>query len=801
MGILSEYAFCPAVPLIRFRCTVASRPAGQVSKSEVNLQIGTKLAIQAGQGSAQRRFRFAMAGCALALVLLPFSFRAESHLETTAQIASGEAAQVDRELATRFQSPYANRLVLVFNGLPEPYESGRNQTIDFIEQSLRSEPGVSIVTSELDWSDPLFEGSGSGGLMLIGLDAQGADLESLLARLRARCASLQSQLHMQYPALSLEITGETPLNVDVRKISSEQVEQAELRVVPVTLVLLLIAFGSLVAAMLPVGVGLLAISMTMGAVALIAERFHLSILVQNLASMLGLGLGIDYALLMVNRFRESLAEGRDPGSAADLLWKNAGHTLIVSASTVAIGFTVLLWVPIGDIRSMGVAGLLVAAMSVLLCTLVLPWVLGLLGARINRWSLGISVTGLLRRLLPRSVGDSDARAMWRRLGMAVTARPWLSLLLAGAPLVLLALEGRHISLGLPSGDWLPPSAESVKAIHTLEKMGRAGIVQPIRIVLDLPAGSSPTSARGWVALNRFARFIAADRRCAEVLSVTTLVGDGSGPADLDTLPQRTRKSFLSTDGRAALFEVMPAASLTAGEEVLWVQQLRKFNAAEVTALPGATMRIGGYAAWNADYENVADKYLPRVMAAVIAGSLVALFIGFRSVFVAVKAVLLNLLSVGASFGALVLVFQDGLGGSIFGVPGGVGKVFMEIPIVSFAIVFGLSMDYEVFLVARVREERRRGLGERAAVAEGLAGTAGLITSAAAIMISVFAAFTLGGFLAIKMMGFTLAVAVLIDATLVRMIIGPALLQLAGDWNWWPWGLAGSNSGGAITNSD
>lgn len=758
--------------------------------------MGTKLATTTEQRSAQRRFRLAMVGCAIALILLPFSFRAERHLETTSQIESGEAAQVDRELATRFQSPYTNRLVLVFTGLPEPYESGRNQAIDFIEQSLRSEPGVSVVTSELDWSDPLFGGSGSGGLMLIGLDTQGADLELLLARLRARCSWLQTQLHAQYPALSLEITGETPLNVDIRKISSEEVEHAELRVVPVTLILLLIAFGSLVAALLPVGVGVIAISMTMGAVALIAQHFHLSILVQNLASMLGLGLGIDYALLMVSRFRESLAEGREPGAAADQLWKSAGHTLILSAATVAIGFTVLLWVPIGDIRSIGVAGLLVAAMSVLLCTLVMPWVLGLLGTRINRWSLGISVTGLLRRLISGHVGSSDPRDTWRRLGMAVTARPWLSLTLAGAPLVLLALEGRHISLGLPSGDWFPPGAESVKAIHTLEKMGHAGVVQPIRIVLDLPAGAPPTSTRGSDALSRLTRFIAADRRCAEVLSLTTMVDTGADPSDLDTLPEQTRKSFLSSDGQAALLEVMPAEYVTASEEVRWVQQLRKVNVSEVTALPGASMRIGGYAAWNADYEKVADEYLPRVIAAVVGGSFVALFLGFRSVFVAVKAVLLNLLSVGASFGALVLVFQDGFGGSFLGVPGGVGRVFMEIPIVSFAIVFGLSMDYEVFLVARAREERRRGLGERAAVAEGLAGTAGLITSAAAIMISVFAAFTLGGFLAIKMMGFTLAVAVLIDATLVRMVIGPALLQLAGDWNWWPWGLAGSGAGGA-----
>jgi putative drug exporter of the RND superfamily len=162
-------------------------------------------------------------------------------------------------------------------------------------------------------------------------------------------------------------------------------------------------------------------------------------------------------------------------------------------------------------------------------------------------------------------------------------------------------------------------------------------------------------------------------------------------------------------------------------------------------------------------------------------------------FAAVKAVLLNLLSVGASFGALVLVFQDGHGSRLLGVGAATGMVFPIVPILSFAIVFGMSMDYEVFLVARVLEERRRGLSERAAVIEGLANTAGLITSAAAIMIAVFAAFMLGSFLVIKMLGFTLAFAVLIDATIVRMVVGPALLQLAGDWNWWPLGLYGASA--------
>jgi RND superfamily putative drug exporter len=178
-----------------------------------------------------------------------------------------------------------------------------------------------------------------------------------------------------------------------------------------------------------------------------------------------------------------------------------------------------------------------------------------------------------------------------------------------------------------------------------------------------------------------------------------------------------------------------------------------------------------------------------VTALVVGGTLVALLGGFRSLFVAVKAIVLNLISVAASFGALVWVFQDGHGSSLLGVHGGTGSVFPLVPIVTFAIVFGLSMDYEVFLVARVLEARKSGLSEEDAIPEALARTAGLITSAAAIMIVVFVAFTFGNFLVIKMIGFTLAVAVLLDATLVRIVIGPALLRLAGDWNWWPGGLA------------
>ncbi|MGC2110341.1 MAG: MMPL family transporter, partial [Candidatus Korobacteraceae bacterium] len=254
-----------------------------------------------------------------------------------------------------------------------------------------------------------------------------------------------------------------------------------------------------------------------------------------------------------------------------------------------------------------------------------------------------------------------------------------------------------------------------------------------------------------------------------------------------------RKSFLSSDGQATLIELLPTASLSPNEQIRWVREVRSFDVPAMTGVPGAVLRVGGIPAFDADYDSVVRQQLPRVVLGVVLGSLLALLIGLRSLFAAVKAILLNLLSVGASFGALVVVFQEGHGSKLFGLDGPTGVIFPIVPILAFAIVFGLSMDYEVFLVSRVLEERRCGLSERSAVIAGLARTAGLITSAAAIMIAVFAAFTMGSFLVVQMLGFTLAVAVFIDATAVRMVVGPALLQLAGDWNWWPFGLYGAQT--------
>jgi len=741
-----------------------------------------------GCGAARRRFWLAMSGFFMALALLPFSYKVERRLETAVHIKGGESEKVDVELAQRFHSPYAHRLVLVISGLPDPDSAESADTLGFLTSTLRSVPGVSGAVSSVDWPDPLFTGDNGGALIIVGMDPRDQNFEDLIPVLRQKAQWMEDQLRPRYPKIRLEITGETPLTYDLRKVSADDVRHAEERAMPVTLLLLLLAFGSLVAALLPLGIGMLSISMALGAAALLARYWHLSILVQNLATMLGLGLGIDYALLMVSRFREALAEGYDPGRAADIAAGQAGRTLIVSATTVAIGFSALVTVPISELRSIGIVGLLVTVLSVMLCTFILPWVLGLLGHRINAARLRLPGR---KFKTPESLCAASER--WENWGSVVTRHPWTALLVVGVPLLLLAYQGRKISPGIPDHNSLPAAAESVRALHTLQNMGRSGIVQSLRVVLELPPQTPALSPAGWQAVSRLTKHFQSDPRAEEVLSLPTLTGMSDTTDAVKDVPEPMRESFLSADGRALLIELLPTSTLSSNQQIKWVREVRASDVAAITGVPGATLQVGGVPALDADYDSVVKERLPKVVLGVLLGSLVALLIGLRSLFAAVKAILLNLLSVGASFGALVVVFQEGHGGRLFGLDGPTGSVYPIVPILSFAIVFGLSMDYEVFLVARVLEERRRGLSERSSVIEGLARTAGLITSAAAIMIAVFVAFTVGSFLVVQMLGFTLAVAVFIDATAVRTVVGPALLHLAGDWNWWPLGLAGAPS--------
>ena len=487
---------------------------------------------------------------AAALALLPFSFHAERHLETATHVEGSQAETVRDELADRFRSPFVDRVVLVIQGLPPADSEEGGQALETIVTGLKDQPGVSGVASYLELRDPIFLGRGGGTFVLVGLTSTEGPVESLVPKLHQLASSLENQLRGRYPAVKLELTGEIPLNFDIRKASADDVRRGESLVIPATLALLLVAFGSLIAALIPLAVGQLAIATTLAITGFLAQRLHLSILVQNLATMLGLGLGIDYALLMVSRFREAIAAGHDGPAASVIAARQAGHTLLISASTVAIGFLALLTVPISEIRSIGIAGFLVAGISVLLTNTLVPAVLVLLGPRIN-----IGCLPFTPKLDEHRAARTGKR--WRRWGKVIVAHPWLALLVAGTPLLLLAWQVRQLDTSLPRGNWLPQTAESVHALHTLEQMDRGGVVESLRIIVELPTDSIAQTDGGWDALDRLTKRLASDPRSERVISITSIAE--SNRSSLHDLSRETRRTFLSSDGRAALLEVLPAS--------------------------------------------------------------------------------------------------------------------------------------------------------------------------------------------------------------------------------------------------
>ncbi len=725
----------------------------------------------------RHRWPIVAAWALVAAFLVPAARRVEDRLEVAARMPSRQAQAVRDELEDRFRSPFTDRVLLVAEGLPGLHAPGGRRVLEQIVGSIRNLPGVAGTLSALDTNNPIFIGKNGGFLVVVGLEAGAAPVESLLPRLREKTSELLVQLRRTYPAAWLGWTGEAPLNVDLRRASAADARRAEARVLPLTLLLLLFAFGTVVASILPLSIGILSIALSLGVAAWLAHFFTISILIQTLASMIGLGLGIDYALLMVSRFREALATGLDTSAAAEEAARKAGWTIFLSAFPVSISFAALLMIPLSEQRSIGIAGLLVTLFAWALSVTLLPAVLSLLGRHIDRF-----------RVRPERPGAAaEGSEGWRRWGRRVTSRPLLALCVTTAPLLVLASQGRRIDTTMPRGDWLPRGTEAVEAYHRLGVMGRANIVHAIRVILDFPPGVTLESEAGWAAATKLHEKLSAESEAERVESLPGVL-KGRDPTYLAMLSPGIRRSLGAEDGTAALFEVIPATSLTPADQVAFARDLRTWNGSQVTGLPDAVMRVGGQPAFDADYEDTVAEHFRMVVGLVIGCTFVALFAGFRSLMIAIKAVLLNLLSVGAAFGALVLVFQDGFGSSLFGLAEPTGSVFPIIPVIVFCIVFGLSMDYEVILVARIAEARRSGFEESPAIAEGLARSATVITNAAAIMIVVFAGFTLGDFLPIKMLGFALSVAVLVDAVAVRMVIGPALLRLAGRWNWWPGGL-------------
>lgn len=722
----------------------------------------------------RRRGRVALAWLVVGTVLLFAAPRLHTALQVSAAAGpTSEATKVERLLRERFDSPYAEYAVLVLTGIPAPDSLTGRELLQDVLAALDSLPMVSRTLSFLTSGDPMFLGA-RGTFVVVGLVPDSTRAETDIVVLRAATQRIEARWRAEHPRAALGWTGSAAFDHDVRTLSSGDAASAERRAIPVTLLLLLIFFGSITAALLPIGAATLAIGVSFGAAALLATRFPMTILLENIVTMLGLGVGIDYALLMVSRFREALAAGDTPDRAAAECVRHAGHAVALSGLSVAVGFAAMLVVPVVELRSVAIGGLLVVLFSVLAATTLLPGVLAQLGHTIDAG-----------RVLPRGARGIGTHR-WRRWGLWVAAHPVLVLVLGGAPVLALAWPAQRMNTDLPSGSWLPERMESTRAAAGLQEMGASGIVQIVRLVVQLPEKHDALTPEGWAAVASAAGSVRADSQVTRVLSLPSILRVDAPNALLLALagPDVVR-SYVSADRRAALIEIVPREGESPAAMVRYVRALRNRDAAEITGLPGTRILVGGLPALNADYQDAVADRIELVVALVIGGTLLALCVGFRSVLIPLKAVALNLLSVAAAFGACVLVFADGHGARWLGVDAPIDGFFPAVPMIVFCIVFGLSMDYEVFLVARMAERHRQGADDAEALAEGMARTGGVITSAALIMMVVFSSFALGDFLIIKILGVALTVAVFVDATLVRVAVGPALFRLAGRWNWWP----------------
>jgi RND superfamily putative drug exporter len=695
-----------------------------------------------------------------------------------------EATRADALLNQRFSRPIGEFFAITLRG-PAGFDTPRGRTVlDSLLAAAGRQPYVRGLVSYPSTGDSTFlSRDRRSTFVIVALDITDGDTAGALVPLMrgtVRGVLARVEHGRLYEA---KVTGRAPLDLDVRTVVADDSKRGEQALLPLTLLILVLAFGALVAATLPLVVGVLAITVSLAIIGVIAHVTPMSVFVLNMTTMIGLGVGIDYSLLVVTRFREELGRGLRRREAAVSTMMTAGRAVITSGLTVIVGFGALLFTPLIETRSVGIGGLIVVGIAVLLSVTLLPALLAVLGREIDR-----------PRWLARRLAWYHAPQVWEKWARTLSRHPVRAMIYGGAVIALLTAPVFWIKIGLPSRHWWPSETEAGEGLDALSAMGVAGFVQPVRVVVEVPEGRRMTEAASLRGLRTLSDSLRADPRVREVRSLVDVEQGSSLLAlsmlysDLEAARDRYPDfvdAYLSADRRIALLDVILAdtTSLTTAMDV--VTRARGLGRAELRGTRGMTVTVGGYSAAALDFQRDLLARFPLLVALILGATAIMLAIAFRSVLVPLKAIVMNTLSVSATFGLIVLVFQHGVGAWIFGLDGPTSAIFVVVPVLVFAVVFGLSMDYEVFLLSRIKEAYDHTGRNAEATMEGLSATASVITSAALIMILVFGVFAFARVLAMQLLGFGLAVAVLLDATVIRMVLVPAFMQAMGRWNWWP----------------
>ncbi|MFE1861032.1 MMPL family transporter [Streptomyces anandii] len=634
-------------------------------------------------------------------------------------------------------------LIQAKDGTTKATDAAFRAAVTDVVKAVRATGRVTDVTSPYDTKTI----SRDGHSALVQFDMRG-DADTAKDRVEPVLKAVAG-VQKDHGALRIEEIGGASMQKQYADAFGDDFQQAEYSAVPVALGILLIAFGALVAALLPVALAITAIMATMGLMGIVSHLQPMSDTANSVMLLVGMAVGVDYCLFYLRREREERAAGRDAGTALRIAAATSGRAIIVSGVTVCVAMAGMLFTGLAEFEAMGLASLMVVAVAMVGSVTVLPALLSLLGERVEK--------GRIPFLRRRTRGNGESR-FWTAVLRGVLARPVVSVVVAVGALLAVAspalgMKTSQLTLDQEFGNSLP-------IVQTYNRLNDAfpGGSEPAQVVVRAKDIGSPE-----------VRQALADFKERAISS-----GASRGPVDVKV--------------HAAQNVALVSVPLVGGSDSdLATKSLEKLRdevrPATLGKVDGLQAPITGQVAGSHDFNDQLVGSVVPVFAFVVVFAFLLMLLSFRSLTVAITSILLNLLSVGAAYGILVAVFQHGWGASLVGAEG-VGAIVTWLPLFLFVILFGLSMDYHVFVVSRIREARMRGRGTRDAIQHGVVTTAGVVTSAAVIMVAVFAIFGTLSMQSMKQMGVGLAAAVLIDATVIRGVLLPAVMALLGERNWY-----------------
>jgi RND superfamily putative drug exporter len=712
-------------------------------------------------GGLLERRRWLVVGVWVALLLaaIPFAARQTDNLTAGGFDVPGSGSEVvDRNL-DRFEDAQSETLAVVLARRPGASASDVRAEVDRADRIASRLPHVGLSGAAAKRAK---RQATDASVVILPLHVTGDQNQTadVAVDLRDELGAGEPRPNDVQPYL----VGQQALWAGMQDLSKEDLASAESRGFPLVLLILLAVFGSLAAATLPLALGFVSVALTGAAIFFLSQATDMSVFVTNVASMIGIGVAVDYSLFVLARYREEIRAGAEPPEARRVALRTSGLAVAFSGLTVMVSLAGLFLVDSTTIRSMAMGAIIVVAVSILAAVTLLPVLMRLLGRRAYARGRLAIVAGLVARNWrdrPRRPGSTQPgsarhRDFWQRWTERVTRRPVLSMLVSAAVLLVLAIPALSLEFGDGALRQFPAGNETRVGAELAAKEIGPGAAGPVHVVARFDHGraSSPDNRR---ALSSYVRQLGRDPEASSVAP-----------------PQ------VSRDGRAALLAARPRHDPESPAARGLVGRLRSDHG----ALAGvADVQVGGATGHVEDFKNLVSGSMWKILVFVLAFSYLVLFVLLRSVLLPLKAVVMNLLSVAAAYGVLVAVFQYGWLDGLLGYDS-LGYINTMTPPFLLAIVFGLSMDYEVFLLSRIRERYDATGDTTTAVAQGLKRSAATISSAALIMVAVFAVFAGTGVPSIKEIGVGLSVAIALDATLVRLVLVPATMEIMGRWNWW-----------------